>query len=53
MADTKKMLKMALVSGAAHALEFKKKNKFCSDDDAIQHVTRESEEILAKLDSSN
>lgn len=42
---------MALVSGAAHALKYKRSNPHASDDDAIQHVTRESEEILRKLDS--
>lgn len=53
MADNKKLVKMALVSGASHALKFKRENRFASDEDAIQHVTRESEEILKKLDSEN
>ncbi len=50
--SSKKDLKMALVSGAAHALKYKRANPHASDDDAIQHVTREGEEILRKLDSS-
>ena len=51
MAGNEKMLKMALVSGAAHALEYKRNNPRASDEDAIQHVTRESNQILEKLGS--
>jgi len=47
----KKMLKMALISGAAHALEFKRQNPGASDEEAIQHVSRESNEIIEKLNS--
>ena len=47
----KKVIKMAVISGAAHALEYKRNNPRASDEDAIQHVTRESESILRKLDS--
>lgn len=46
------MVKMALISGAAHALEFKRKNPGVSDEEAIQHVNRESNNILRKLDSA-
>ena len=47
----KKIVKMAIISGAAHALEFKRQNPGVSDEEAIQHVNRESENILRKLDS--
>lgn len=47
----KKIIKMALISGAAHALEYKRKNPGVSDEEAIQHVNRESEQIIRKLDS--
>lgn len=51
MVNSEKMLKMAIVSGAAHALEYKRANPRASDEDAIQHVTRESDAIVNKLDS--
>ncbi len=50
--DAKKKLKMALISGASHALKFKKASPYTTDDDVLQQVSRESEEILRKLDSS-
>jgi len=50
---SKKMVMLALVSGASHALKYKRENRNASDDDAIQHITREAEEILKKLDSEN
>ena len=46
-----KMVKIALISGAAHALKYKKENPRASDEDAIQHVTRESNKIILKLHS--
>lgn len=46
-----KELKMALISGAAHALEFKRKNPNASDEEAIQHINRESNAILANINS--
>lgn len=52
MADIKKM-KMALVSGAAHALKFRQANPHCDDSEIIQMVTRESNSIISKLDSDN
>jgi len=51
MADIKKKLKMALISGAAHALKFKAENKYTNDDEIIQQVSRDSNSILSKLDS--
>lgn len=44
-------LKIALVSGAAHALKYKMQNPNATDEDAIQHITRESDNIISKLDS--
>lgn len=51
MADIKKKLKLALISGAAHALKFKNENRHASDDEIIQQVNRESNAIVNKLDS--
>lgn len=45
------MLKMALISGASHALKYKRSNYHASDDEVLQYINREAEEILAKLDS--
>jgi len=47
--DEEKKLKMAVISGASHALKFKAKNPRKSDEDAIQYVTREIESIIEKL----
>ncbi len=49
----KKIVKMALISGAAHALEYKRKNPGVSDEETIQHVNRESDGIIKKLDSED
>lgn len=45
------MVKMALISGAAHALEYKKLNPRATDEETIQHVNRESDEIAKKLNT--
>lgn len=51
MVNEKKRLKMALIAGAAYALKFKTKHSNSSDKETIQHVSRESNEILKKLDT--
>lgn len=51
MIDEKKRLKMALIAGAAHALKYKIKHPSSSDEEIIQYVSRESNEILEKLDT--
>jgi hypothetical protein len=51
--EEKKMLKMALISGAAHALEFKNKNPRASDEEIIQHVSNESDQMVDKLGSED
>lgn len=50
--DSKKKIKMALISGASHALKYKKANPYASDEEVLQHVNRESEDIINKLGSS-
>ncbi len=47
------MLKMAIISGASHALKYKKQNSSSTDEEVLQQVNREANEILAKLDSIN
>lgn len=53
---TKKMeeekVKIAVISGASHALSYKRKHPNSSDEEAIRHVSREMEKILTKVDKS-
>mgnify|MGYP001578134879 CR=1 FL=1 len=51
MSSEKKRLKMAIIAGAAHTLKYKSKHLNASDEETIQHVSRESNEILEKLDT--
>ncbi|MEK6926989.1 MAG: hypothetical protein AABX11_01015 [Nanoarchaeota archaeon] len=53
MADIRKKLKLALISGAAHALKFKNLDPRATDEDIIQQVNRESGSIVNKLDSED
>ena len=43
-------LKLAIISGASHVLKFKSKNPRATDDEAIQHIARETESILRNID---
>ena len=45
-----KRLKMAIISGAAHALSYKEENPRASDEETIRHVTEEAKKILEKID---
>lgn len=51
MTEIKKKLKMAIISGASHALKFKQKNPNANDEEIIQKVSRESNDILDKIDA--
>lgn len=51
MGEEKKKLKMALIVGASHALKFKIENPHASDADIIQQVSKESNDILSKLNN--
>ena len=48
-----KRTKMAIISGASHALGFKARNPKMSDEDVIQHINREIEKIANKIDSGD
>lgn len=50
MDDEEKRLKMAIISGAAHALEYKEKTPRASEEEIIQYVTSEVQNILEKID---
>ncbi len=45
-----KRLKMAIISGAAHAMRFKEKNPRASEEEVIKHVSDNTSEILEKID---
>lgn len=42
-------LKIAVISGAAHALQYKKENPRATDEEILQYVTRETRQILEKV----
>ena len=43
-------MKMAVISGASHALEFKRKEPNATNEEIIQKVSDEIDEILNKID---
>lgn len=43
-------LKIAVISGASHAISFKEKNPSASEQEIIKHVTENTEKILEKID---
>jgi len=50
MQPTSKKLKMAIISGASHAIRYKEENPRATEDEVIRFVTREVDEILDKID---
>ena len=48
--DKERKLKMALISGAAHAFKYKEKHPKATEQEVIQHLTRDAESILEKID---
>jgi hypothetical protein len=48
--DENKRVKMALIAGASHALNYLKQNKRATHEEAIQHVSEISDEIVDKID---
>lgn len=49
--DEKERLRMAIISGASHAMKYKERNPASSSEEIIKVVTKESDEILSKIDS--
>ena len=50
MEEEDQKLKMAAISGAAHALRYKGKNPKATEQEIIQHITENADEILKKID---
>lgn len=48
-----KRIKMAIISGASHALSYKSRNPRVSDEEVIQHINREISKIADKIDSGD
>jgi hypothetical protein len=48
--DDNKRVKMGIIAGASHALKFLKENKRATHEDAIEHVSDISDEIVEKID---
>lgn len=44
-------LKMAIISGASHALKYKQENPNSSTDEIIRRITKEANSIIDKLDT--
>ena len=51
--DEEKRIKMAVISGASHALREKEKNPRASDSEIIQSVINQVNTILEKIDQEN
>ena len=50
MEDEEKRLRMAIIAGAAKALDFKEKNPKVLKGEVIKHITKSAKEILDKID---
>jgi len=44
-------LKMAIISGASHALKYRQENPRSSAEEIIQRITKEADSIIEKLDT--
>ncbi len=42
-------LKIAVISGGAHALKYKQSNPRATDDEILRYLTREMRNIIAKI----
>ena len=45
------MMKMALIAGASEALKFKREHPKASDEEALQHVNRQSTAMVSAIGS--
>jgi hypothetical protein len=50
--EIKEQIKLALISGASHALKYKEQNPRATDEEAIQHVSRQLDSIMHKIGKS-
>jgi adenosine deaminase len=50
MAKERENIKMAVISGASHALKFRDRYPRASNEEAIRHVTEKMKDILKKIE---
>lgn len=53
MADKNKQMKMAVISGASHALKYKELSPRASDAEILQRIEAESKKIIENIDKFN
>ena len=46
----RKELKMALIIGASHAVQYKEKNPRATESEVLQHISKEANSIVEKMD---
>jgi len=51
MAEKIGKLKMAVISGASHAIRYKELNQWATEDDVIRYISSQAEKIIAKIDN--
>jgi len=50
MRENEREMKMALIAGASHAIQFKEKNWRATEDEVIKYISENASEILEKID---
>ena len=53
MAKERDNIKMAVISGASHALKYRGKNPRASNEEVIRYVTERMDEILSKIEEED
>jgi hypothetical protein len=51
MEDEKRVLKMAVIAGASHALKYKEKHWKAESSEVLQHINENMSEIIDKIDN--
>jgi len=51
--DEKKRMKMAIIAGASHAMKFKMQNPGATDEQVLQHISKEAGNILKNIDDED
>ena len=50
MKDNQKRVKMAVIAGAARAIRFKERKPRATEEEIIQHVTKDMDGIIGQID---
>ena len=53
MIKERENIKMAVISGASHALKFRDRHPRATNEETIRHVTEKMDEILEKIEEEN